>query len=149
MYLTYSKSLPSFDQHMVHLEFDMPDSSKVHVGFHEGFVALAAKYYEAFYSPVEEVKVEESIVEEVKVEEEAVVEEVKVEEEAVVEEVKVEESIVEEVKVEEEAVVEEVKVEESIVEEETVAPVEEEPVVDVAPVVAPTPVAKKSRKANV
>jgi hypothetical protein len=113
MYLTYSKSLPSFDQHMVHLEFDMPDSSKVYVGFHEGFVALAAKYYEAFYSPVEEVKVEESIVEEVKVEEEAVVEEV--------------------------------KVEESIVEEETVAPVEEEPVVDVAPV----PVAKKSRKSSV
>jgi hypothetical protein len=102
MYLTYSKSLPSFDQHMVHLEFDMPDSSKVYVGFHEGFVALAAKYYEAFYAPVEEVKVEE-------------------------------------------AVVEEVKVEEAVVEEETVAPVEEEPVVDVAPV----PVAKKARKSSV
>jgi hypothetical protein len=134
MYLTYSKSLPSFDQHMVHLEFDMPDSSKVHVGFHEGFVALAAKYYEALYAPVvEELKVEESIVEEVKVEE------------SIVEEVKVEEAVVEEVKVEEEAVVEEVKVEESIVEEETVAPVEEEPVVDVAPV----PVAKKTRKSSV
>jgi hypothetical protein len=119
MYLTYSKSLPSFDQHMVHLEFDMPDSSKVYVGFHEGFVALAAKYYEAFYAPVEEVKVEEAVVE------------VKV-----VEEVRVVAPVVEEVKVEEE-----VKIAAPVV----------DVIADVAPVpvVAPTPVAKKARKANV
>jgi hypothetical protein len=47
MYLTYQKSLPSFDQHMVQLEFDAPDASKVYVEFQEGFLPLAAKYYEA------------------------------------------------------------------------------------------------------
>jgi hypothetical protein len=50
MYLTYQKSLPSFDQHMVQLEMNEPDESKVYVEFQEGFVPLAAKYYEAFSS---------------------------------------------------------------------------------------------------
>jgi hypothetical protein len=55
MYLTYNKSLPSFDQHMVQLEFDAPDASKVYVDFQEGFVPLAAKYYEAQAPQVTEV----------------------------------------------------------------------------------------------
>jgi hypothetical protein len=54
MYLTYSKSLPMFDQHMVQLEFDKPDDSKVYVEFQEGFIPLSAKYYEAT-APVSEV----------------------------------------------------------------------------------------------
>jgi hypothetical protein len=52
MYLTYSKSLPMFDQHMVQLESDKPDDSKVYVEFQEGFIPLAAKYYEALSAPV-------------------------------------------------------------------------------------------------
>jgi hypothetical protein len=58
MYLTYNKSLPMFDQCMVQLEFDKPDSSKVYVEFQEGFIPLSAKYYEALL-PVVEVVVEE------------------------------------------------------------------------------------------
>jgi hypothetical protein len=52
MYLTYNKSLPMFDQCMVQLELDAPDASKVYVEFQEGFVPLAAKYYEALSAPV-------------------------------------------------------------------------------------------------
>jgi hypothetical protein len=52
MFLTYQKSLPSFDQHMVQLESDAPDASKVYVEFQEGFLPLAAKYYESLYAPV-------------------------------------------------------------------------------------------------
>jgi hypothetical protein len=55
MFLTYSKSLPMFDQHMVQLESDKPDASKVYVEFQEGFVPLAAKYYEALAAAQEEV----------------------------------------------------------------------------------------------
>jgi hypothetical protein len=47
MYLTYNKSLPMFDQCMVQLESDKPEDSKVYVEFQEGFIPLAAKYYEA------------------------------------------------------------------------------------------------------
>jgi hypothetical protein len=65
MYLTYSKSLPSFDQHMVQLEFNVPEDSKVYVEFHEGFVPLAAKYTEAL-RPLE--LIEAPVVEEVVVE---------------------------------------------------------------------------------
>jgi hypothetical protein len=65
MYLTYSKSLPSFDQHMVQLEFNVPEDSKVYVEFHEGFVPLAAKYTEALRSLelIEAPVVEEVVVE--------------------------------------------------------------------------------------
>jgi hypothetical protein len=64
MFLTYAKSLPSFDQHMIQLEINEPDESKVYVGFHEGFLPLAAKYNEYLASlaaevteaPAEEVK---------------------------------------------------------------------------------------------
>jgi hypothetical protein len=52
VYLTYNKSLPMFDQHMVQLESDKPDDSKVYVEFQEGFIPLAAKYYEALSAPV-------------------------------------------------------------------------------------------------
>jgi hypothetical protein len=52
MYLTYSKSLAMFDQCMVQLELDKPNDSKVYVEFQEGFIPLAAKYYESFYAPV-------------------------------------------------------------------------------------------------
>lgn len=62
MYLTYSKALPSFYQELVQLEMDAPDDSKVYVGFHEGFVPLAAKYYEALAPKVAEV-VEEKVIE--------------------------------------------------------------------------------------
>jgi hypothetical protein len=58
MYLTYQKSLPSFDQHMVQLEMDKPEDSKVYVEFQEGFIALATKYYEAM-SAVSEVVLKE------------------------------------------------------------------------------------------
>jgi hypothetical protein len=51
MYLTYNKSLAMFDQCMVQLELDKPNDSKVYVEFQEGFIPLAAKYYEAFYAP--------------------------------------------------------------------------------------------------
>jgi hypothetical protein len=59
MYLTYSKSLAMFDQCMVQLELDKPNDSKVYVEFQEGFIPLAAKYYESFYAPAPVVVVEE------------------------------------------------------------------------------------------
>jgi hypothetical protein len=69
MYLTYSKSLPSFDQHMVQLEFNVPEDSKVYVEFQEGFLALAAKYTEALRSLelIEAPVVEEVVLDEVPV----------------------------------------------------------------------------------
>jgi hypothetical protein len=66
MYLTYNKSLPSFDQHMVQLEFDAPDASKIYVDFQEGFIPLAEKYYAALAPQVAE-GVKEVVVKEVPV----------------------------------------------------------------------------------
>jgi hypothetical protein len=123
MYLTHSKSLPMFDQHMVQLESDKPDDSKVYVEFQEGFIPLAAKYYEALSAPfvfVEEVPVVD-YVDPAPVPVHAPVEPVVVVEKA--------------------PVVNVVRPDPIPVPAPVVAPVE--------PIVGPAPVAKKARKASV
>jgi hypothetical protein len=132
MFLTYQKSLPSFDQHMVQLEFDAPDASKVYVEFQEGFLPLAAKYYEAINPQVVEVIVDKPTV---------VVEEVPVVDYVDPAPVSVHVAAEPVVTVEEVPVVDAVRL---------------NPIPDPAPVVAPAqplvdpaPVAKKARKASV
>jgi hypothetical protein len=126
MYLTYSKSLAMFDQCMVQLELDKPNDSKVYVEFQEGFIPLAAKYYESFYAPV------------------VAVEEVPVVDYADPAPVPVHapvEPVVSEVIVEEVPVVDVVRPDPVSVPAAVVAPAES--------VVVPAPVAKKARKASV
>jgi hypothetical protein len=60
----------------VQLEMNEPDESKVYVEFQEGFIPLAAKYYEYLASLVAEAPVEEKV-EEVIIDNPTVAEDVK------------------------------------------------------------------------
>jgi hypothetical protein len=142
MYLTYSKSLPMFDQHMVQLESDKPEDSKVYVEFQEGFIPLAAKYYAALAPHVVEVMIDKPTIAE-GVKEELIEPVVVMEEVTVVDYVDpapipvhtITEPVVAQVIVEEVPVVDVVRL---------------DPIPDPAPVVAPAqPVAKKARKTSV
>jgi hypothetical protein len=155
MYLTYNKSLPSFDQHMVQLEMDKPDDSKVYVEFQEGFIPLAAKYYEALTTAQEEVIFGTLLVEKPTIAEG--VKEVIVDKPTVVfvEEVPVVD-YVDPAPVPVHATVEPVVAPVVVEEVPVVNVVRPDPIPDPAPVIAivepivgPAPVAKKARKTSV